>query len=265
MAAGRHKDGISETIHAQMVRQFPHVAPPVFEGDAGFVTYCYLEAKSEFLTPFARSERPIQFSDADDIVHEVRSFGLSYRSEGYLRRKQAEQVKVLFSESENPFGFESLTAFAVDLTADQSDEELIIAVLPRANDLRSMLDDLHRRIKKFAPDSNSARLDELDVFDMPNVTFQVDHDFAEFQGLDKRVESPGEFQNMEITTAFQSVNFRLDESGATVISESSLDAAASIPRLFIVDRPFLIVMKRRSEELPWFVAWIENAELLEIL
>lgn len=264
VAAGRHEDGISGAIHAQMSRQFPNVGLPVFDDDAGFVAYCYLEAKSEFLTPFTRSERPVQFSGADGNVHGVRSFGLSYGSEGRLQSRQAEQVEVLFSESENPNEFESLTAFALDLTADRPDEELIIAVLPRAKDLQSMLHDLHRRIEKFAPDSNSARLDELDVFDMPNVTFQLDHEFAELQGADKRVESPGEFQNMEITTAFQSIKFRLDESGATVISESGV-AAAAIPRLFIVDRPFLIIMKRRSEALPWFVAWIENAELLETL
>jgi hypothetical protein len=35
-----------------------------------------------------------------------------------------------------------------------------------------------------------------------------------------------------------------------------------IPREFIVDRPFLIVIKRRSAEQPYFVAWIDNAELL---
>lgn len=39
---------------------------------------------------------------------------------------------------------------------------------------------------------------------------------------------------------------------------------AAIPRKFIVDRPFLIVMKRRTAKEPYFVARIENVELLEL-
>jgi hypothetical protein len=62
--------------------------------------------------------------------------------------------------------------------------------------------------------------------------------------------------------AWQSIKFRLDKSGASVVSESGVHPSA-IPRQFIVDRPFLIVMKRRSAAQPYFVAWIDDAELLD--
>ena len=95
----------------------------------------------------------------------------------------------------------------------------------------------------------------------PIVLFSENHEFVELQGGDKIIENPGEFQGLFILKAGQSIRFRLDRSGATVTSEAQTFPAA-IPREFIVDRPFLIVIKRRSAEQPYFVAWIDNAELL---
>jgi serine protease inhibitor len=34
-------------------------------------------------------------------------------------------------------------------------------------------------------------------------------------------------------------------------------------REFIVDQPFLIVLKQRAATHPYFVAWVENIDLLE--
>ena len=101
----------------------------------------------------------------------------------------------------------------------------------------------------------------IDLLAIPNVLFSVNHEFVELQGGDKIIENPGEFQGLFILKAGQSIRFRLDRSGATVTSEAQTYPAA-IPREFIVDRPFLIVIKRRSAEQPYFVAWIDNAELL---
>lgn len=89
----------------------------------------------------------------------------------------------------------------------------------------------------------------------------MNHEFVELQGGDKIIENPGEFQCLFILKAGQSIRFRLDKSGATVTSEAQMFLSA-IPREFIVDRPFLIVIKRRSAEQPYFVAWIDNAESL---
>jgi len=95
-----------------------------------------------------------------------------------------------------------------------------------------------------APDQDSGRLQEFDTLAIPILAFIVNHEFAELQGADKVIENPGEFDGLHISKAWQSISFLLDQSGATVISESGTSLAA-IPRQFIVDRPFLIVMKRR--------------------
>jgi hypothetical protein len=127
-----------------------------------------------------------------------------------------------------------------------------------------VLDDLARRIQAYAPDEHLAKLQDVDTLRIPNVVFHVNHEFNELQGVDKIIKNPGKFQGLYINKAFQSIRFRLDKSGAVVISEAYVVLAAA-PRHFIVDHPFLIVMKRRSADEPYFVAWIDNAELLEVI
>lgn len=265
-AAGRVKDGIIGTIRQEMARRFPGVRLPDFAGAAGFVTYGYLDTKATFTTPFVDTKRPIQFSDAAGVAHSVSGFGL-HQADWDLLAKQAAQVRVLFSQADKPTSNEpngfAFTAFALDLTADQAEQQVIVAVLPRAADLRAALDELSKRIEKFAPGEHFKKLQETDTLEIPNVAFHLNHEFAELQGVDKVIENPGEFHGLYILKASQSFQFRLDKSGATVISEVHA-AAAAIPRCFVVDRPFLIVMKRRTANEPYFVAWIENTEFMDV-
>lgn len=263
-AAGRLEDGINETIRHEMARQFPDVHVPDFGGAVGFVTYGYLDTKATFTTPFADTKQPIKFSDAAGVVHSVRGFGLYEGTDFKLLAKQTAQVKVLFSQADDESDGASPSAFALDLTADQTEQQVIVAVLPRAGHLRAALDDLARRIEKSAPsDRYLAKLNAADTLAIPNVSFHVNHEFAQLQGVDKIIENPGKFQGLYIPKTAQSICFRLDKSGATVISEAHMTMAA-IPRQFVVDRPFLIVMKRRSSDEPFFVAWIDNAKLVEV-
>ena len=57
------------------------------------------------------------------------------------------------------------------------------------------------------------------------------------------------------------ISFRLDRSGVLLKSESQV-AVAAIPRMFVLDKPFLLYLKKRDAEQPFFVMWGDNAELL---
>lgn len=66
---------------------------------------------------------------------------------------------------------------------------------------------------------------------------------------------------MPIVEALQTIEFRLDRCGAVVASESML-AVESSARYFDFNCPFLVYMQRRGAERPFFVMWVDNAELL---
>ena len=262
-AAGRIKGGIIKMIHRGMAQQFPGVQPPKFAEAVGFVTYGYLDTKATFTTPFVDTKQPLQFVDASATTHYVSGFGLHEGTDWDLREKQSAQIKVLFNQTDGQSVRSRPTAFALDLTADQTEQQVIVAVLPRAEHLRAALDDLTERIEQNPPGEYSAKLQKIDTLGIPNVVFSVDHEFTELRGFGKIIKNQGEFQGLHIERAFQSIRFRLDKSGAAVVSEANIYPAAK-PRYFIVDRPFLIVMKQRSTDEPYFVAWIDNTEFLEV-
>lgn len=193
----------------------------------------------------------------------VRGFGLHESTDWDLREKQAEQVKVLFTreDQESPASRGGLmpgvplnpAAFALDLTADQMDRQLLIAVMPRPEHFEAALADLAQQIDEFPPEDcpegmevQLTQLQDTDILAIPNVAFDVEHEFAELKG--QIVENGGQFQGLPVVSACQKIRFRLDKSGAALVSESDM-VLSCLPRNFTVDRPFLIVMKERTADL----------------
>jgi hypothetical protein len=66
---------------------------------------------------------------------------------------------------------------------------------------------------------------------------------------------------MPVVEAIQTIEFHLDRCGAALESESMVAVRCS-PRYFNFDRPFLVYMQKRGAERPFFVMWVDNAELL---
>lgn len=269
--AGTTKDGIVETIRTEMAKRFPNVDPPTFStpettSENVMIAYAYLNAAAKFTTPFEAKDYSCSFTDASGTEHQVQGFGPYHGSDYAVTVRQLSQVKVLFKDRPKDSKFGELAAFALDLTADQPDVQVIVAVLPHADNLQSMLDDLDGRIENYKGDG---RISSDATMMVPNVLFSLAHDFTELEGPDKLVQNAGEFQGGYIAKAWQSIRLRLDESGAMVVSEAKIEmpaaaaAAGDAPDRFVVDRPFLVLMKRRGSAEPFFAAWMANADLLE--
>jgi hypothetical protein len=109
---------------------------------------------------------------------------------------------------------------------------------------------------------------------VPNMDWRVEHHFRELEGPDRILLNPA-FQKDPaphfLSVAFQFIQFKMDKTGAAVESgayvESQLlnghDEKEDLnPDHFHFDRPFLIVMKKRDAQHPFFVMWVDNAELL---
>jgi hypothetical protein len=86
------------------------------------------------------------------------------------------------------------------------------------------------------------------------------HHFTELEGYDKQSLN-AKFPGLWIKTALQTIDFRLDRSGVELEAESHLIYAGTDPR-FLFNRPFLIIVKKQGAEHPFFVMWVDNAELL---
>jgi hypothetical protein len=71
---------------------------------------------------------------------------------------------------------------------------------------------------------------------------------------------------MPIIAALQTIRFRLDERGAMLKSEAAMatksQSSTQMPRAYIFDAPFLILLERRSSARPYLAVWVDNPELL---
>jgi hypothetical protein len=75
----------------------------------------------------------------------------------------------------------------------------------------------------------------------------------------------------EIIEAKQRIAFHLDHTGAIIEDESIMaaDAAAEgafedtpLPQKLVFDKPFYILLKKKDNPNPYFVAYVQNTEIM---
>ena len=258
-AAGWNQEGILDTIHKDMARQFPEKAPPEFPGIApgSFVAYAYLESDIRFNIPYFQNREPLKFINSDGTSTEVTSFGI-LDEVGYdndVLRRQVNVLHRLMDENNMMIVRECV----VDLDTTSTDEQIILAMIEPKATLQETLEDVESKIaakKELA--YGLGDLDSNDVLLVPDMVYDLEH---QFQPLLGKYFSNSTMPNQRIDVAQQDITFSLTRSGAELQSEAKLYMASG-PAYYVFDRPFLLYMKKRDADLPYFVMWIDNAELL---
>jgi hypothetical protein len=263
-AAGRIEEGIVDTIEEGMSRRFPSVALPDFSEYSGIpraiVAYSYLVAQVPFKHPYRRVERAFTFTDSSGVETDVEAFGLW---EAFMSQyKQVrEQMDILFARSSDPNGRHwDPDEYAIDLCKHSAPYQVVVARVDLKGTLGETLDYVRLRaseFKKLEYYDGARQFRESDVLKVPEMFWEIEHHFRDLIG--RGVANAN--VNMPIVEAMETIRFRLDRYGAMLESES-LTAIAAMPRHFEFNRPFLVYMKKRGGEEPFFVMWVDNAELL---
>ena len=259
--AGFAKDGIVERIKSEMASRFHKTVEidPLEPSD--ILAYAYLEAKADFTVPYFDSPEPLTFLDPSGRETPVTSFGIEEKHE-YAYEQLRDQLDVLYRHPQN-LDSENPDEFVLDLCRSSSPNQVIVARIPRKATLSETLADMDTKIREFARQSDAKSHGEFginDVLMIPNLNWEVQHRFTELEGSDKPFQNDG-FTGYHIVKALQTIRFRMDRSGAELASEARLPCAPT-PTHYLCNRPFLIVMKKRDTERPFFVMWVDNAELL---
>jgi hypothetical protein len=185
----------------------------------------------------------------------VAAFGLP-ESLRYKAKRPREQVDVLYcshaTDGENPFG---ISECAIDLCKHSKPYQVVVALVEPKSSLSQTLEHVRDQVEETKQFRDKAGLGQGDVLEVPEMVWRIDHRFLELIG--KRLANV----NQDIVEALQIVEFRLDRSGARVESDA-LMATKRDPSRFVFDRPFLVYMQKRGAEHPFFVMWVDNAELL---
>jgi hypothetical protein len=257
-AAGLVKDGIVEKIQMEMAKRFPSELQPDFNDvspKVAIIAYSYLTANVKFKIPYFENRKEFIFRDSKGNQTPVTSFGI--RPEDHdAYQKLRKQVEVLYY-SHSPES-SNLREYAIDLCKDTKPNQIVLAVIEPKETLEQTLEYLNDKIVGFTKEEFFHKFGINDVLLVPNIFWKITHRFKELEG---KTLGNIDYINFYIGLALQMIQFRLDRSGAELKSEAKL-YVESLPNHFVFDRPFLIYIKKRGAEQPFFVMWIDNAELL---
>lgn len=256
--AGLVRDGITETIRSEMARRFGPEAAPDFNdvsADTEIVAYAYLNANVRFGLPYFENDDQFAFTDSRGEQTAICSFGLREKDD-YAYEALRRQVEVLFCDWDSDY---QATAYALDLDKESSPNQIIVAMIERPATLLDGYKEVERKSRTPSEVRNSRDFGPNDILLVPNFCWRISHRFAELERAN--LQNAG-FERLYIERAMQVINFRLDRSGAELESEAKLYVAPE-PTEYLFDRPFLIYMKKRGAAYPFFVMWVDNAELLE--
>ncbi|MBN1919241.1 MAG: hypothetical protein JW889_15160 [Verrucomicrobia bacterium] len=261
--SGAVADGVIEQIQRDMASRFPDAPTPEIEASIeAVVAYAYLAANVRFTTPFFDNDQEFPFDGVP-----VRSFGIREKDTyayGTLR-EQVEVLSLLPDDDDMYMDYERpshANPFVIDLCTKSSPYQVIVACLEPKPTLGETLADLDGRIAEWQGEEWERDFGITDVLLVPTLSWRVKHRFTELEGTDKTIlneDSP--VAGYWVCEASQLIDFKLDRSGASLRSEAKHLCKAG-PRYFLLNRPFLIVMKKRGAEQPFFVMWVDNAELL---
>jgi hypothetical protein len=240
-----------------MAGRFPsHVLPHFNDYTDGLLAYSYLTAHVRFKHAFRQAEDGVTFVDSLGDETEVDAFALW---EAWRQQYEpiARQMEILYyRETKTPARRPRMKECAIDLCRYSQPYQVVLAVVEPNESLAHV----RHRIQQSRSSGNyetQSRFQEIDILRVPEMFWRIDHRFEELVGRSVANANPA----MPIVEAMQTIQFRLDRSGAVVESESRV-AIMAIPRLFIFNHPFLVYLQKHGAEHPFFVMWVDNAELL---
>ncbi len=255
-SAGKVEDGIIERLRQELNERFPDadMEVPDAEDDTEIYAYAYLEKTLPFRAAFDRLEEPLRFpkgENADPVAaFGTKSFTMNCRRDEILE----EQVTVLSYTSDDEF--------VLRLNTTSTDDEIILAKIPPKETLAETIADARQRIEQGGVEEYKQTLQPEESLIIPVVSLDVHRKYTELIG--RHLKNEG-LTLLYVTEASQGIRFRLDETGAKLSSEAEFGIGSDLeqPRHFVFDKPFLLYLKEKDGNAPYFAIWIETAEVLE--
>jgi hypothetical protein len=275
--AGLVKDAIIEQIRSDMAERFPAQPVPVFDSrytrlPEVAVAYAYLSVDVGFEYPYYSFGGAFDFIDSNGTRTGVTAFCAQNVMQSADHAKIRDQVEILhYDYGDTPKIPE--VEFIVDLCRHTQPYQVILARVPRCGTPGEAARALQEKTAKFKKDPDYDVLHKLrpiDTMVVPDVLYNLTHHFDEL--LNNALDNPG-WMDYFFFEALQQINFTLSRTGVILESEARLSATTAIrrsreqlaePRHLRFDRPFLICVKKREPNAtPFFLMWVDNAELMQ--
>jgi hypothetical protein len=252
-AAGALEEGIYDKIDTELKRTFGGDAAPQLARSEKLIrpqdvfAYAYLFKDLRFAKPFEVLSRPLIFGGEG-----VRCFGIEAGKA--VPAALLDQVRIFEYDRESG-------QTIIELVSTSKDDQLVLAMITPKDTLAETITAVLAQITQ----REGLPAYESDVLKVPKFNFDLTRSYDELIGqaiVSTNVAMPSDGVIVE---ALQTIRFQLDEKGARLRSESEVSIGCGekgTPRQLVFNQPFLLMMKLRDADDPYFAMWVDNAELM---
>lgn len=233
--AGFIEDGIIDKLDRQMNARFKINAPGLEDArkaKEGIICYSYLRINALFEKVFEEFKWNFQLGDAEESIQ---CFGVS---KGNSEDKEALRRQLIINDYRNP------DDFILRLLPSDQNLEIIITEMNPGENIYETIMEIDRRINESFNHHPSGG-DELII---PKISLNHTHSYEEL--LSRYLQNKG-FEEYFFAAASQGINLSLDQSGAIAeVSGKILLKKGPAPRIYAIDRPFLLLIREVGNEEP---------------
>lgn len=204
-----------------------------------YIIYAMLKKDFEFINEFDKLGRSA-FGEEDMVEY----FGVNKNSSSTLRNG----VKILFYNAPDDY--------AVMLKTKNNDEVYLYKNITNKS-FNSIYRDLTKKTKAFNGNQELRKIDELKI---PNISFFEEKSYDEL--ANRRIMGT----NLVINQALQTVKFNMNNKGVKLKSEAAMTTMTTsllppeelVPRLFYFDSTFVMFLKEKGKENPYFAMRVHD-------
>ncbi len=205
---------------------------------SGIMFYSYMFKSLQFKKDFNDILGGIYFSGDDSPDKKIiKTFGI----QGYRKTKHAgleKQVRIC--------DYKNSRDFIIVLNSTSKTDEIVLANISPGITLSDTINTAEKRVKN----SNPEFLKHADNLYIPEVSLDSEHYYRELE-------------TGNVSKAYQRTKFSLNKRGAEVKSEAKIVYKdGGHERSFIFNKPFLIYLKEKGAEYPYFALWVNNTEVM---
>ncbi len=158
--------------------------------------------------------------------------------------------------------------FSLTFNSKKNNHEIILIMKPNDAKKKISFMDYLKHFEQQNKDNSKLYFEAEDKVDIPKIEFNLEKNFKSIIGSDFINLDSG--QQYFIETFFQQNAFILNEYGAASESYGIIEAIEGLPpvgkeplpKLMIFNQPFVVFLKRKNSNYPYFAVYIANTELL---
>ena len=264
--AGKGRDNIIEKINYELKRKF-NISNMlnIKLGDDDLFVYAYLFKSLAFKHVFEKSNMYFEFEKNKKTLVKTFGFDVSKSTNSKLLEDQIELI--YYSEPDRQWKkdpramLEKLKlndhcSFIIKLKTKSINDEIIVSTIVPLDSLKTTYAKIEKIILEEKAIKDKKRTLFFSRFYMPIINFDIIHDYKEIRD---RTFFKQNKEKIFIKNFVQNIKFIINEKGV-ILESGAFIRGCSL--LLDVDGPFIIYIKERRSNFPYFMAYIANDELL---